>query len=65
MFHVIRGGEPRFEGGLSDDLHLTQTREGHVFFDFLGVDTQPKVIRKEFKSALLYILKFIWILVSY
>ncbi len=65
MFHVIWGGEPRLEGRLSHDLHLTQTGEGHVFFDLLGVDTQPKVICEELKSAFLYILEFVLILVSY
>lgn len=65
MLHVIWGGESGFEGRLSYDLHLTQTGEGHVFFDLLGVDTQPKVIGQEFKSAFLYILEFVLILVSY
>ena len=65
MFHVIWGRKPGFKRGLSDDLNLAQTRERHIFFDFLGVDTQPKVIGKEFESALLHILKFFWILISY
>ena len=64
MLHVVRGRQPRFEGRLSDPLHLAQTRQRHVLLDLLGVHAQPEVVREEFKRTLLHILHLARVLIS-